>query len=159
MVASQKEEILRVLDFVGEEQADGLHGLLAPVHVVSQEEVVSVWREGTILEQTQQVRVLPVNVAWGKGVKGEKGLICLQFKLNWITFLASSLNMLKASGVSNDKNNTTLPPSLLLLMGVCIAWIYQTHHRWSQEPPVPAELAGRERSLWKSCRVPGLLEP
>jgi hypothetical protein len=37
MVTAQNEEILRVLDFIGEQQADGLQGLLSSVDVVTQE--------------------------------------------------------------------------------------------------------------------------
>ena len=40
MVTAQNEEILRVLDFIGEQQADGLQGLLSSVDVVTQEQVV-----------------------------------------------------------------------------------------------------------------------
>lgn len=35
MVAAEKEEVLWVLDLVGQQEADGLQGLLASVHIVS----------------------------------------------------------------------------------------------------------------------------
>lgn len=35
MVATEKEEVLWVLDLVGQQEADGLQGLLASVHIVS----------------------------------------------------------------------------------------------------------------------------
>jgi len=35
VVSSEEEEVLRVLDLVGQEQANGLQALLASVHVVS----------------------------------------------------------------------------------------------------------------------------
>lgn len=35
MVATENEEVLGILDLVGEEQADGLEGLLASVDVVA----------------------------------------------------------------------------------------------------------------------------
>lgn len=63
VVAPEDEEVLWVFDFVGEEEADGFEALLAPVDVVAQEEVVGIGREPAVLEQTQQVIVLPVNVA------------------------------------------------------------------------------------------------
>lgn len=63
VVAPEDEEVLWVFDFVGEEEADGFEALLAPVDVVAQEEVVGIGREPTVLEQTQQVIVLAVNVA------------------------------------------------------------------------------------------------
>ncbi len=62
VVAAQQEEVLRVLDLVGEQQADGLQRLLAPVHVVPQEQVVALGREATVLEQPQQVVVLTVDI-------------------------------------------------------------------------------------------------
>lgn len=64
VVASQQEKVLWIFDFVGEQQTNGLQRLLAPVHVVAQEQVVGLWRESSVLEQSQQVCVLPVNVAW-----------------------------------------------------------------------------------------------
>lgn len=62
MVASQQEEILRVLNFVGQQEADGLQGLLAPVHVVPQKQVVGFRRETSVLEEPQEVIVLAVDV-------------------------------------------------------------------------------------------------
>lgn len=37
MIASEKEEVLRILDFVSEQKANGLQGLLAAIHVITQE--------------------------------------------------------------------------------------------------------------------------
>lgn len=62
MVATENEEVFGVLDFVCEEQADGFQRLLASIDVITKEEVVCLWRESTILEQTQQIIVLAVNV-------------------------------------------------------------------------------------------------
>ena len=63
MVAPEEEEVLRVLDLVRKQEADGLERLLPPVHVVAQEQVVGLGREPPVLEQAQQVRVLAVDVA------------------------------------------------------------------------------------------------
>ena len=74
VVAAQDEEVLGELDLVGEEQADGLEGLLAAVYVVAEEEVVGLGGEAAILEETEQVIVLPVDVAAdlraGRGTRG-----------------------------------------------------------------------------------------
>lgn len=51
VVAPQQEEVLGVLDLVGQQQADGLQGLLAPVHVVPQEQVVGLWGEAAVLKE------------------------------------------------------------------------------------------------------------
>lgn len=62
VVAAQDEEVLGVLDLVGEEQADGLERLLATIDVVTEEEVVGLGREATVLEQTQEIVILAVDV-------------------------------------------------------------------------------------------------
>ena len=64
VVAPEEEEVLRVFDFVGQEQADGLETLLAAVNVVAEEEV---GREAAVLEKAEQVRVLAVDVACKQG--------------------------------------------------------------------------------------------
>lgn len=51
------------LNLVGEEEADALERLLAAIDVVAEEQVVRLGREAAVLEQTQQVEVLAVNVA------------------------------------------------------------------------------------------------
>lgn len=62
VVAPQQEEVLGVLDLVGQEEADGLQRLLAPVHVVTQEQVIALGGEASVLKKPQQVVVLPVDV-------------------------------------------------------------------------------------------------
>lgn len=62
VVAAEDEEVLRVLDLVCQQKADGLEGLLATVDVVTEEEVVGLWREATVLEEAQKIVVLTVNV-------------------------------------------------------------------------------------------------
>ena len=63
VVTTQDEEVLGILDLVGEEEADGLERLLASIYVVAEEEVVGLGREATVLEQAQQVIVLTVDIA------------------------------------------------------------------------------------------------
>jgi hypothetical protein len=63
VVPPQQEEVVRVPDLVREEEADGLDALLAAVHVVAQKQVVGRRWEAAVLEQAEQVRELPVNVA------------------------------------------------------------------------------------------------
>lgn len=62
MIASQKKEILWVLDLVGQQQTDCLQGLLASVHIVTQEQVVALWGKATVLKQPQEVVVLTVDI-------------------------------------------------------------------------------------------------
>lgn len=51
VVSSQQEEVLWVLDLVSEQQTDGLQGLFTPVHIVTEEQVVGLWGEATVLKQ------------------------------------------------------------------------------------------------------------
>lgn len=62
VVAAQDEKVLWILDFVGQQQADCLQRLLAPVDVVAQEQVVRLRRKPSVFKKSKQVVVLPVNV-------------------------------------------------------------------------------------------------
>jgi len=50
VVAAQQKEVLRIFDLVGQQQADGLQGLLAPIDVVAEEQVVGGRGESAVLE-------------------------------------------------------------------------------------------------------------
>jgi hypothetical protein len=63
VVAAKDKEVLGVFDLVREEQADGLERLLATVYVVAEEKVVGLWWETAILEQTEQIIVLAVDIS------------------------------------------------------------------------------------------------
>ena len=63
VVPTQQEEVLWVLNLVGKQKTDSLQRLLSPVDVVSEEKVVRVRWEPTVLEQSQQVVVLTVHIA------------------------------------------------------------------------------------------------
>lgn len=64
VISPQQEEILRVFNFVGQQETDGFQRLLPPVHIVSQKQVVALWREAPILKQPQQIIVLPVDITY-----------------------------------------------------------------------------------------------
>lgn len=57
VVPSQHEKILRVLDLVGEEEADALQALRPTIDVVAQKEVVGLRRESSVFKQAQKVGV------------------------------------------------------------------------------------------------------
>lgn len=63
MVATEDEEVLGVLDLVGQQETDGLEGLLATVNVVTEEEIVRLWWEATVFEETEEIIVLAVDIA------------------------------------------------------------------------------------------------
>ena len=63
VIAAQHEEVLGVFDLITQQQTYRLERLFASVDVVPEEQVVRLGREAAVLEQTQQVRVLAVDVA------------------------------------------------------------------------------------------------
>jgi hypothetical protein len=63
VVATEDEEVLRVLDLVCQQEADGLKRLLATVDIVTKEEVVGLWWEAAVLKEAQQIVVLSVDIA------------------------------------------------------------------------------------------------
>ena len=64
VVAAQQEKVLWVLYFVGQKEADCLERLLSSINVVTQEQIVGVWREPTVLKETEQVVVLSMYIAY-----------------------------------------------------------------------------------------------
>lgn len=62
VVTSEDEEIFGVLDLVGKEQANSLKRLLTSVDVVTEEEVVGLGREATVLEESEEIVVLSVDI-------------------------------------------------------------------------------------------------
>ena len=52
MVASEKEEVLGILDLVAKEKCHSLNRLFTAVNIVAKEQVVGFWRETTILEDS-----------------------------------------------------------------------------------------------------------
>ncbi len=62
VVSSQQEEVFGVFHLVGQQEAHGLHALLASVHIVPEEKVVGIGREAAILKESQQVVVLAMDV-------------------------------------------------------------------------------------------------
>ena len=62
MVATEKEKVFGIFDFVSEKKTDCFQGLFAAVHVIAQEEVVGLGWEAPVLEQTEQVVVLAMDI-------------------------------------------------------------------------------------------------
>lgn len=52
VVSPEDEEVLRVLDLVCEEEADGFERLLAPIDIIAEEEVVCFRRESTVFKES-----------------------------------------------------------------------------------------------------------
>ena len=63
MVASEEEEVLWVLDLVGQEEADGFEGLLSSVNIISEEKVIGFRWESSVLKQSQQVIILTMDIS------------------------------------------------------------------------------------------------
>lgn len=62
VVTAEDEEVLWVLDLVGEEKADGLKRLLSSVDVVTEEEVVGFRWESSVLKESKEIVVLSVDI-------------------------------------------------------------------------------------------------
>lgn len=55
MIATEQEEVFRMLDLVSEKETDGFYRLLASVYIISQEQVVHVSRETTELKEFEKI--------------------------------------------------------------------------------------------------------
>jgi hypothetical protein len=62
MIPTKDEEVLGILDLVCKQEADCLKRLLASVDIISEEEVVGFRWKPAVLEQTQKIVVLAVNI-------------------------------------------------------------------------------------------------
>lgn len=63
MISAEHEEVLRVLDLETEHETDRLNVLASAIHIIAEEQVVDLRGESVLVEDTQQIRVLAVNVA------------------------------------------------------------------------------------------------
>ena len=62
MVSSQKKEVRGILNLVSHDQAYYLQGLFAVVHVIAQEHIICLGWKSTVLETSEKIVVLSVNV-------------------------------------------------------------------------------------------------
>ena len=62
MISSQDCDSLAEADLEGDQEGDGLHAVVAPIHVVPHEEVVGVRGLATDAEQLHQVVELTMNI-------------------------------------------------------------------------------------------------
>jgi len=62
MVSAEHEEVLRVLNLVAHQQANGFNRLLSTIDVVTKEQVVGLRWEPSVLKDAKQVVVLSVHI-------------------------------------------------------------------------------------------------
>ena len=62
MVSSQRKEVLGILDLISKDQAHYLQGLSTVVHVVAQEHIICVGWKSAVLETSEKIIVLSVNI-------------------------------------------------------------------------------------------------
>ncbi len=70
VVSPQQKEVLRVLDFVAEEEENSFETLFATVDIIAKEKIIGGGRKTTHFEEPYEVRVLAMNVAnnlYGRG--------------------------------------------------------------------------------------------
>ena len=63
MVPTEDKEVFWILDLVCQEQADRLEGLLASIDIIAEEEVICFRWKTTVLEESEQIVVLAMNVS------------------------------------------------------------------------------------------------
>ena len=63
MIASQDEEVVWVLNLEGQEKANNFQTLFPSVDVISQKQVVGFRRKSSVLEQSEEIVILPMNVS------------------------------------------------------------------------------------------------
>lgn len=64
MVASQKEEVFGVFDFISEQKADAFNRLFSSINVIAQKQIVCVSGIPSVFEQLNKVGELPVDIAY-----------------------------------------------------------------------------------------------
>jgi len=62
VVASEEKEVLRVFNFVSQQETDGLQTLLSSIYIVSQKEIVCLRGKSSVLEQAEEIIILSVDV-------------------------------------------------------------------------------------------------
>ena len=63
VVPTQEEEVFRIFDLVSEEHDDVFDVLFPAVHVVAEKKIIGLWREPSVLKESEQIVELPVSVA------------------------------------------------------------------------------------------------
>jgi len=63
VISSQNEDFLWIFDLVGKEQTNGLDALSSSINIVTQEQVVWLGRKPSILEESEHVVVLTMNIS------------------------------------------------------------------------------------------------
>lgn len=77
VVTSEKEYALRELDFVCEKEADGLDALFSTVNIVSQEQIIWMWRVFCDIHKSEEIVVLAMDVTYD--LDG-----CRKLKKHWL---------------------------------------------------------------------------
>lgn len=63
VVSTEDEEIFRVLDLVCQQQTYCFKRLFSTIYVITKEQVVGLWWESTVFEETQKVIVLTMDIS------------------------------------------------------------------------------------------------
>ena len=63
MVTTENKEILWVFDLVRQQEADRFQTLFTAVDVITEEDVIRLWWEASVLEQSQEIVILPMDIA------------------------------------------------------------------------------------------------
>lgn len=63
MIASQKEEVFRILDLVRKHETNDFEILLAAIDVITQKQIVRLWWKVADFKYSQQVNIFSVNIS------------------------------------------------------------------------------------------------
>ena len=63
MVAAKHEKVLRIFDLITHHQTHCFNGLFSAIDIISEEEIVRLRREPTILKKTQKIVILTMDIA------------------------------------------------------------------------------------------------
>jgi hypothetical protein len=62
VITAKKKEVFWIFDLVSQQKANSLQRLLATIDIITEEEIVGLGWKAAILEQSQQIIILAVNI-------------------------------------------------------------------------------------------------
>ena len=67
MIATEDKEIFGVFDLVREQEANGFQGLLSPINVIAEKQIVGFWRKPSVFEESEKIVILAVDISANLG--------------------------------------------------------------------------------------------
>lgn len=67
MIATEDKEIFGVFDLVREQEANGFQGLLSPINVIAEKQIVGFWRKPSVFEESEEIVILAMDISANLG--------------------------------------------------------------------------------------------